>query len=70
MPRSQNFSHQEDIDMEDLFAGILSAVGFAMQATVHITTHATLNQFLFNHDAIHNVKFKANWNYIENSNQL
>jgi hypothetical protein len=67
MIRSQNFQAQ-DIDLEDLFLGILSAEGFAMQATVH-TTCATPSQLVFNRDAIHNVGFKADWHYIKNRKQ-
>ena len=68
MIRSQNF-HEQDIDLEDPFSGILAAVGFAMRATVHTTTRATPSQLVFNRDAIHNVGFKADWHYIKNRKQ-
>jgi len=49
--------------------GILSAVGFAMHATIHTTTQATPAQLVFNRDAIHNVRFKADWKYIKDRKQ-
>jgi len=69
MLRSQDFQNRNDIDMEDPFAGVLAAVGFAMRATVHTTTRATPSQLVFNRDAIHNVGFKADWLYIKNRKQ-
>jgi hypothetical protein len=48
MPRLQNFNDQEDIDLEDPFLGVLSAVGFAMQATVHTTTRVIPSQLVLN----------------------
>ena len=59
MLRTQNFQAQAEIDLEDPFTGILSAVGFAMRATVHTTTRTTPSQLVFNSDAIHTVSFKA-----------
>jgi transposase InsO family protein len=41
--------------------GILGAVGFGMRTTVHTTMRATPMQLVFNRDAIHNVRFEANW---------
>jgi hypothetical protein len=69
MLRTQNFQRMADIDLQDPFSGVLSAVGFAMRATVHTTTCATPSQLVFNRDAIHNISFKADWNYIKNQKQ-
>ena len=69
MLRTQNFQRMADIDLQDPFSGVLSAVGFAMRATVHTTTRATPSQLVFNRDAIHNINFKADWNYIKNQKQ-
>jgi hypothetical protein len=69
MLRTQNFQRMADIDLQDPFSGVLSAVGFAMRATVHTTTRATPSQLVFNRDAIHNINFKADWNYIKNRKQ-
>jgi hypothetical protein len=45
--------------------GLLSAVGFAMRATIHTTTKATSAQLVFNHNAIQNVRFEADWQFIK-----
>ena len=44
--------------------GIIAAVGFAMRASVHTTNEATPSQLVFGRDAILNVNFKADWEYI------
>ena len=49
--------------------GILTAVRFAMNATIHTTLRATPAQLVFNRDAIHNVRFEANWQYIKDRRQ-
>ena len=69
MLRTQNFQQMADIDLQDPFSGVLSAVGFAICATVHTTTRATPSQLVFNRDAIHNINFKADWNNIKNCKQ-
>jgi hypothetical protein len=53
----------QGLDVWDKWEGILGAVGFAMRATVHMTTQATPMQLVFGRDAIHNVKFLANWQW-------
>jgi RNase H-like domain found in reverse transcriptase/Integrase zinc binding domain len=45
----------EGMDSRDRWDGILSAVGFAMKATVHSTMKATPMQLVFGRDAIHKV---------------
>jgi transposase InsO family protein len=59
----------QDEDVQDKWDGILSAVGFAMRATVHTTTRATPMQLVFGRDAIHNVRFQADWQYIKERKQ-
>ena len=49
--------------------GLLSAVGFAMRATIHTTTKATPAQLVFNRDAIQNVRFEADWQFIKERKQ-
>jgi len=61
---TQNITSKRDLP-KDQWSGILSAVAFAMRATVHSTTRATPMQLVFNRDAIHNVHFEANWQYIK-----
>ena len=67
--RSMQLQDKEDIDLEDPWAGVLAAVRMAMRATVHTTTQATPAQLVFNRDAIHNVAFRADWNYIKDRKQ-
>jgi hypothetical protein len=49
--------------------GLLSAVGFAMKSTVHTTTRATPMQLVFGRDAILNVQFQPDWQYIKERRQ-
>jgi hypothetical protein len=56
-------------DPDDPWTGVLGAVGFAMRATVHTTTRATPSQLVFNRDAMHNVQFIADWQYIKDRKQ-
>ena len=49
-----------ELDLDDPWSGILSAVIFAMQSTVHTTTQATSMQLVFDRDAIMNLTFDAN----------
>ena len=60
---------KDDIDLEDPWSGVLAAVRMAMRATVHTTTQAPPAQLVFNHDALHNVSFRADWNYIKDRKQ-
>jgi ribosomal protein L21E len=48
---------------------MLSAVGFAMRATVHSTNRASPSQLVFGRDAMLNVNFDANWQYIKERKQ-
>jgi len=61
---SQNITCKKDLP-HSTWAGLLSAVAFAMRATVHTTKRASPMQLVFNCDAIHNVRFEANWQYIK-----
>jgi hypothetical protein len=40
MLRTQNFQRMADINLQDPFSGVLSAVGFTMRATIHATMRA------------------------------
>jgi RNase H-like domain found in reverse transcriptase/Reverse transcriptase (RNA-dependent DNA polymerase)/Integrase zinc binding domain len=59
----------QDLDEDNPWAGILSAVAFAVRATVHTTTQATPMQLVFGRDAILNIQFQANWKMIKNRKQ-
>lgn len=58
-----------DVDDEDPWAGILSAVMFATRATYHTTLKATPMQLVFGRDAILNTQFEADWTLIKNNKQ-
>ena len=60
---------EENLPEDNPFGGILAAVMFGMRATVHTTTRATPMQLVFNRDAIHNVRFEADWKYIRDRKQ-
>ena len=61
---TQGIKSREDLP-NGTWDGILSAVGFAMRATIHTTTRATPAQLVFGRDAIHNTRFEANWRFIK-----
>ena len=51
------------------WSGILSAVRRAVNSTVHTTLQATPTQLVFSRDAILNVNFQADWEYIKDRKQ-
>jgi hypothetical protein len=51
------------------WTGILSAIRQAIRSTVHTTSRATPTQLVFGRNAILNVSFKANWQYIKERKQ-
>ena len=66
----RTFSVQDmELDEDDPWAGILSAVGFAVRATVHTTLQATPVQLVFGRDAVLNIQHVANWRYIKDRKQ-
>jgi len=64
MIRSQRLRDSRDLP-EGKWDGIVSALGFAMRSTVHTTNRATPAQLVFGRDAILNVSFEADWQYIK-----
>jgi transposase InsO family protein len=68
MISSQQIKTKDDLP-NGTWDGILSAVAFAMRATVHTTTQATPSQLVFNRDAIQNVRFEADWQFIKERKQ-
>ena len=68
MIRSQRIRSKDDLP-NGTWEGVLSAVAFAMRATLHTTTRATPAQLVFQRDAIHNVRFEADWKYIKDRKQ-
>ena len=68
MIRTQRIRSKDDL-ANGTWNGLLSAVAFAMRATLHTTTRATPMQLVFQRDAIHNVRFEADWKYIKDRKQ-
>ena len=66
MIKSAQIRDKTDLDPEFGFDGLLSAVRKAMNATVHTTSRATPSQLAFNRDAMLNVSFEADWQFIKN----
>jgi transposase InsO family protein len=56
--------HDIYLDEEHPWDGILAATMFAIRATYHTTLQATPAQLVFGRDAILNMTFEANWNFI------
>ena len=61
--------NKTELELEDPWKGILSAVIFAMRSTVHTTTQVTPMQLVFGRDAIMNLTFDANWQLIKQRKQ-
>lgn len=60
---------KDDLDEELGWLGALSAVRQAMRSTVHTTMQATPTQLVFGRDAMLNVSFEADWQYIKERKQ-
>jgi transposase InsO family protein len=68
MIRSQDIHTRDDLE-GGTWTGVLSAVAFAMRATLHTTMRATPMQLVFGRDAIHNIGFEADWQYLKDRRQ-
>ena len=60
---------QIDLDEDDPFAGLVSAVGFAIRSTYHTTLQATPGQLVFGRDMIFPIEYVADWQLIKNRKQ-
>ena len=69
MIRTFNIQQRDDLDPRWGFEGILSAVRRGVNATVHTTLRATPTQLVFGRDAMLNVSFEADWQYIKERKQ-
>eukprot|EP00980_Cylindrotheca_fusiformis_P024408 scaffold11874_cov59-Cylindrotheca_fusiformis.AAC.1 len=63
-----DFSHI-DMKEKDPFAGVVSAISFAVRSTYHTTLQATPGQLVFGRDMILPIQFEANWEYIRQRKQ-
>ena len=70
MVRMANIRSSEDLDPRFDFEGLLGACRRAMNSTVHTTLRATPTQLVFGRDALLNVAFQADWEYIKMRKQV
>jgi hypothetical protein len=64
MMKSQTITSRDDLE-NGKWKGVLSAVRFAMRATLHTTMRATPMQLVYGRNTIHNIRFEADWQYIK-----
>jgi len=69
MIRTAQITGKSDLDEDFGWMGILAACRQAVRSTVHTTTMATPTQLVYGRDAILNVGFEANWQYIKERKQ-
>ena len=69
MIASMGMRGRNDLDKDFGWTGVLAAIRAAMRATVHTTTRATPSQLVFGRDAMLNVSFEADWQYIKDQKQ-
>ena len=69
MIRTFKIQQKDDLDPRWGFEGILSAVRRGVNVTVHTTLRATPTQLVFGRDAMLNVTFEADWQYIKERKQ-
>ena len=69
MIRTFRIHDNDSLDSDDPLSGILSAISFAVRATVHTTTQYTPMQLVFGRDAMLNIQVQANWHYIRKRKQ-
>jgi hypothetical protein len=56
--------HENYLDEDDPWKGILAATAFAIRATYHTTLQKSAGQLVFGGDMIFNIQHTANWEYI------
>ena len=61
--------HDNYLDEDDPWKGILAATAFAVRSTYHTTLQKTPGQLVFGRDMIFNVEHTANWEYIRSRKQ-
>ena len=69
MIRTRDIRGKDDLDPDFGWTGVLSAVRHAVRSLVHTTTRATPTQLVFGRDALLNVSFIADWQYIKERKQ-
>ena len=61
--------YDQELDQEEPFKGVISAICFAIRSAVHTTTQHTPMQLVFGRDAILNIADEANWKLIKDRKQ-
>jgi hypothetical protein len=69
MIRVQAISGKKDVKETYKLEGVLAAVRSAVLSVVHTTTRATPTQLVFGRDALLNISFEADWQYIKERKQ-
>jgi len=69
MIRSAQIKDKRDLDSFFGFKGVLVECSKAMNSTVHTTARATPTQSVFGRDAMLNVSFQADWQFIKEHKQ-
>jgi hypothetical protein len=65
----QNIRDKNDLDEDFGWTGFLGTVRQGARSLVHTTTRATPTQLVFGRDALLNVSFQADWDYIKERKQ-
>ena len=60
---------KQSLDKDYVWAGVLSAIRQAVRCLVHTTNRATPTQLVFGRDALLNISFEADWQYIKERKQ-
>ena len=58
---------RKDLEEQDPWSGILSAIMFGIRATYHTTLEATPTQLVFGRDAILPIQYQPDWNRIKDN---
>jgi hypothetical protein len=69
MIRVQAISGKKDVKETYKLEGVLAAIRSAVLSVVHTTTRATPTQLVFGRDALLNISFEADWQYIKERKQ-
>ena len=69
MMRTRDIRGKNNLDADFKWQGVLSAVRQAVRSIVHTTTRATPTQLVFGRDALLNISFEADWQYIKERKQ-
>ena len=58
---------RKDLEEQDPWSGILSAIMFGIRAIYHTTLEATPTQLVFGRDAILPIQYQPDWNHIKDN---